>query len=147
MRTFTGILSMLAMGVLAGAILAQSPAPAAKPKLAVTGAHDAGLTKGADLYQRYCASCHGKDGKGGGPVAAALKSTPADLTQLSRGKGGKFPVGSVRQLLGGGSSTPAHGSEEMPIWGPVFRAMSPDQSLAKLRVDNLLRYLETIQQK
>ena len=45
------------------------------------------------------------------------------------------------------SSTPAHGSQEMPIWGPVFRAMSPDENIAKLRVDNLLRYLESIQQK
>jgi hypothetical protein len=35
----------------------------------------------------------------------------------------------------------------MPIWGPVFRAMNPDESIAKLRVDNLLRYLESIQQK
>jgi hypothetical protein len=35
----------------------------------------------------------------------------------------------------------------MPIWGPVFRAMNPDEAIAKLRVDNLLRYLESIQQK
>jgi hypothetical protein len=56
-------------------------------------------------------------------------------------------VGAIRQLLGGGSSKPAHGSAEMPMWGPVFRAMSPDENIAKLRVDNLLRYLERIQSK
>jgi mono/diheme cytochrome c family protein len=104
-------------------------------------------TKGPDLFLRYCAVCHGKDGKGAGPAAAALKATPTDLTQLAKSNGGKFPVGAVRQLLGGGSSTPAHGSAEMPIWGPVFRAMTPDENIAKLRVDNLVRYLETMQQK
>ena len=144
MRILMGILTI---GALAGPALAQSSAQPAKPKLEVAGAHDTSLTKGPDLYQRYCAVCHGKDGKGGGPAAAALKTSPTDLTQLSKSNGGKFPVGSVRQLLGGGSSTPAHGSTEMPIWGPVFRAMSPDENIAKLRVDNLLRYLESIQQK
>lgn len=143
MRIFTGILGILMIGALAGRGLAQE----AKPKLAVAGAHDTNLTKGPDLYRRYCAVCHGKDGKGGGPAAAALKATPTDLTQLAKSNGGKFPVGAVRQALGGGSSTAAHGSAEMPIWGPVFRAMSPDENIAKLRVDNLLRYLESIQVK
>jgi mono/diheme cytochrome c family protein len=133
MRILTGIFGILAMGALA--------------VLAVAAAHDTSMTKGPDLYQRYCAVCHGKDGKGGGPAAAALKASPTDLTQLAKSNGGKFPLGAVRQSLGGGSSTPAHGSEEMPIWGPVFRAMSPDENIAKLRVDNLLRYLESIQQK
>src|ERR1019366_227940 len=142
MRILTGIFGIFTMG-LAGPALAQPP----KPKLEVTAAGDKGLTKGVDLYQRYCAVCHGKDGKGGGPAAAALKASPTDLTELLKSNSGKFPVGTVRQLLGGGSSTPAHGSQEMPIWGPVFRAMSPNERIAKLRVDNLLRYLESIQQK
>ena len=134
-------------GILASGAGRRGLRPGGKTKLAVAGAHDNSLTKGVDLYRRYCAVCHGKDGKGGGPAAAALKATPTDLTQLAKNNGGKFPVGNVRQLLGGGSSTPAHGSTEMPIWGPVFRAMSPDQNIAKLRVDNLVRYLESIQQK
>ncbi len=143
MRISTCIFSILTVSALAGTAFAQ----AAKPKLDVAAAHDTNLTKGADLYQRYCAVCHGKDAKGGGPAAAALKASPTDLTQLAKNNGGKFPLGSVRQLLGGGSSTPAHGSADMPIWGPVFRAMNPDENIAKLRVDNLLRYLESIQQK
>jgi len=137
------IVTMLVSLGLAGAALAQQT----KPKLEVAGARDTSMTKGVDLYQRYCAVCHGKDGKGNGPAAAALKAVPSDLTTLAQKSNGKFPVGSVRQLLGGGSSTPAHGSEEMPIWGPVFRAMNPNESVAKLRVDNLARYLESIQQK
>ncbi|MGA2131667.1 MAG: c-type cytochrome [Bryobacteraceae bacterium] len=130
MRMTTGI---LVLGL--AAALAQQPP------------HDASLTRGVDLYLRYCAVCHGRDAKGAGPAASALKTPPTDLTQLTRSHAGKFPVGGVRQLLGGGSSTPAHGSADMPMWGPVFRAMQPDQSIAKLRVDNLLRYLESIQEK
>lgn len=128
---------------LAGTIVAQQT----KPKVEVAGAGDKGLTKGPELYRAYCAVCHGKDAKGGGPAASALKTSPTDLTQLAKNHDGKFPLGTVRQVLGGGTSTPAHGSEEMPIWGPVFRAMTPDQNIAKLRVDNLLRYLESIQEK
>ncbi|MFN7998869.1 MAG: c-type cytochrome [Bryobacteraceae bacterium] len=127
----------------AGTLLAQQP----QSKVKKAPAHDRGLIKGADLYRGYCAVCHGIDGKGGGPMAGALKTGPSDLTQLSRKNRGTFPLGSVRQMLGGGSSTPAHGSEEMPIWGPVFRAMTPNQSIATLRVDNLVHYLESIQAK
>jgi cytochrome c len=29
---------------------------------------------GPDLYRSYCATCHGRDGKGNGPVAAGLES-------------------------------------------------------------------------
>ena len=139
MRILTGILVIAVTGL--------AFAQESKPKLEVSGAHDKGLTAGKDLFHEYCAVCHGKDGKGGGPAAGALKATPADLTQLTKTHDGKFPVGAVRQLLGGGSSTPAHGSGDMPIWGPVFRGMSPNQSIAALRVDNLVRYLESIQQK
>jgi mono/diheme cytochrome c family protein len=38
---------------------------------------------GRDSFDRYCAACHGSDGRGTGPVAAALKSRPADA-QLFR---------------------------------------------------------------
>jgi mono/diheme cytochrome c family protein len=128
---------------LAGMLFAQQP----KANVETAGGGDRPLTKGPVLYRFYCAPCHGKDGKGGGPAAGALKTAPTDLTQLAKSHGGKFPLGTVRQVLGGGTSTPAHGSEEMPIWGPIFRAMTPDQNIAKLRVDNLLRYLESIQEK
>ena len=39
---------------------------------------------GKDLFLRRCASCHGEDGKGNGPAAAALKTPSADLTQISK---------------------------------------------------------------
>lgn len=39
----------------------------------------------------YCASCHGVDAKGEGPVAKSLNVKPSDLTRIAARSGGKFP--------------------------------------------------------
>jgi len=44
------------------------------------------------MFSGYCAACHGLDGKGTGPAAAALKKAPADLTKISARNGGTFPA-------------------------------------------------------
>lgn len=36
-----------------------------------------------DLYAGRCVTCHGTDGKGGGPAAAALNPKPRDYTDKS----------------------------------------------------------------
>ena len=60
--------------------------------------------------------------------------------------GGVFPRDAVRQVIvSGGSRTGAHGSTEMPVWGTIFRAFEPSDSMVEIRVDNLVRYLESIQ--
>jgi mono/diheme cytochrome c family protein len=103
---------------------------------------------GADLYRSYCASCHGADGKGRGPVASVLKVAPADLTTLAKRHDGKYPAGLVQDTLNG-ARTPnpsaAHGTSEMPLWGAIFRQLDTKESVAKVRVDNLVKYLESIQ--
>ena len=38
------------------------------------------VARGARLYRHNCALCHGADGRGNGPAAAALSVRPADLT-------------------------------------------------------------------
>lgn len=43
----------------------------------------------------------------------------------------------------GKTATPAHGVEDMPIWGDVFR--SEDQARALLRIKNLVKYVQSIQ--
>jgi hypothetical protein len=96
---------------------------------------------------RRAASCHGLGGKGGGPAAPELKTTPPDLTQLSKGNGGKFPSAMVSSVIRGDQVLLAHGSREMPIWGEAFRNVNRDETLAKIKVRNLTLYIESIQQK
>jgi len=104
--------------------------------------------KGPDLFRAHCAACHGFDAKGGGPMAPSLKAVPADLTVLAKHSGGQFPAERVRKIIvGDDSSMSSHGSREMPIWGPIFHQIEEDQDFGNVRVQNLTKYLESIQQK
>lgn len=103
---------------------------------------------GPEMYKAYCAACHGQDGKGAGPAASALKTAPADLTLLSKKNGGKFPTLAVQGYIRGDSNPAAHGSREMPMWGDIFRSVSPQGSaVVEVRVRNLKDYIEGMQQK
>ena len=105
-------------------------------------------SSGKEMYQAYCASCHGPDGKGDGPAAPALKTPPADLTQIAAKNGGKFPQSHVYEVIRGEANLPAHGSAEMPVWGPVFRSISGGhQSEVQLRINNLTEYVASLQKK
>jgi mono/diheme cytochrome c family protein len=96
------------------------------------------LVEAREWFRAYCASCHGIDGKGDGPAAPALKQRPADLTMLAKRNNGRFPTDYVKKVLVHGVSMPAHGSGEMPIWGPTF---------AGINQDKLIEYLESVQTK
>jgi mono/diheme cytochrome c family protein len=103
---------------------------------------------GHEMYVNYCASCHGVDGKGDGPAAPAFKTPPSDLTTLAKRNGGKFPILRVRSILDGQRTVVAHGNQEMPVWGPVLRAVSGgNETVANLRIANLSRYVESLQEK
>ncbi len=80
----------------------------------------ASTERGKELFSEYCASCHGISGKGDGPAAPILKIPPADLTVLATHNKGKFPSVRVLQAIKAGPRIPAHGSEIMPVWGPIF---------------------------
>ena len=105
-------------------------------------------TSGKQMYSSYCAPCHGADGKGQGPVASALKIPPTDLSTLAKNNGGKYPGSHVVTVMQFGSELNAHGSAQMPVWGPILGRMNVGNPQDKpLRISNLSRYLETIQQK
>ena len=126
---------------LAAAVLMQ-----AQTKIRQTPISPTSPASGEQMFMTYCASCHGKDGKGAGPAAPALKKAPTDLTLLTKKNGGKFPGNAVYVAIGGTFNMPAHGSSEMPVWGEVFGRSGTDGQ-AKLRLTNLTKYIESIQAK
>jgi mono/diheme cytochrome c family protein len=100
------------------------------------------------MYLSYCAPCHGVDGRGQGPAAAALRTAPADLTSLSRNNRGRYPDTHILTVLEFGAEIPAHGSVEMPVWGPILGKMNVTNTQERLlRINNLSHYLDSIQAK
>ena len=104
---------------------------------------------GRDLFELYCATCHGRDGKGNGPAAEALRVRPADLTTIARRNGGVFPRSRVESFVTVGEerAAPAHGSKEMPVWGPIFRALDFNDAANKIRLANIVEYVGSLQVK
>jgi mono/diheme cytochrome c family protein len=103
---------------------------------------------GVEMFKNYCAVCHGKDAKGDGPAAPDLKVQPPDLTTLAKRHDGKFPDSYVATVLRNGPKAPAHGTAEMPVWGPLFLSISGgDQGLVNLRISNLVSYPKSVQVK
>jgi mono/diheme cytochrome c family protein len=98
------------------------------------------------MYSQYCAVCHGADGKGNGPAAAALKSPPNDLTQLAKKNGGAFPEMQVLRTITSGDVV-AHGSKDMPIWGNVLKGLDSSASVLQLRLTNLTAHIQSMQSK
>lgn len=111
-------------------------------------------------FEANCATCHGMDARGKGPVAGFLTKNPPDLTQLSRANGGVFPMERLYRVIDGTDLPEAtaqggpHGSREMPIWGRDYRLRdaeyygdapyNPDL-MVRMRVLALLEYLNRLQ--
>ena len=120
---------------------------------------------GKSEFQSSCASCHGADGKGKGPVSTQLKVPPSDLTLLVKNNNGVFPTNAVFETIYGSKTIPAHGTRDMPIWGERFNPIvnlphavdpsywklaGPEQSpevVVRARILAVIDYLNRIQQK
>jgi hypothetical protein len=50
-------------------------------------------------------------------------------------------------LFQGDKLVTAHGSQERPIWGPIFHKIEEDRDNGDIRLHDVARYIETIQQK
>jgi mono/diheme cytochrome c family protein len=101
---------------------------------------------GKGSYTRFCANCHGPDGKGNPTAPNGAKT---DLTQLAKQNGGTFPTLKVEQILTSKTLIPAHGTPEVPVWGKNFG--EPDSqaghTAARERIALLIKYLNSIQEK
>ncbi|MFW5955510.1 MAG: c-type cytochrome [Rhodothermales bacterium] len=107
------------------------------------------IERGRLAYQSFCASCHGVDGRGDGPVADVLTTPLGDLTQLKRQNDGTYPAQEVYTVIDGRNGVQAHGTREMPVWGHVW--MEEDgtpvrQEFVDARINELVEYLRTIQE-
>ena len=135
--------ALFATMIVTTALLAQ-PSPQAELKK-IPAPHTK-ASSGAEMFKSYCAACHGTDGTCQGPAASALKRVPTDLTLLKQANGGQFPAPKVIHVLEGAGDITAHGTIDMPLWGPIFRALDAnDASIAQLRIHNLTKYIESIQ--
>ena len=131
----SGLSCILSLGIMAGQKQDRQPVKQKAERKA-----------GVETYRQYCASCHGKRGKGDGPVAEALKISPSDLTALARTYDGKFPRGYVLAVLIFGKRVTSHGSDDMPVWGARFRKIDPEHDRSgQKHIDDLVAYLESIQ--
>lgn len=101
------------------------------------------VEKGRKLFAQYCATCHGTTAKGEGPVAAALKVGPPDLTAIQQ-TGEKFPFYRVQTKIDGEKEVTAHGTSKMPVWGTVFKRTSGELQ-RHADVYALVKYIESIQ--
>ena len=106
---------------------------------------------GRDTFLRLCASCHGAEGRGDGPVSSSLTTPPADLTQIAKRNGGRFDEQAVMEAIDGRRAVAPHGTEHMPVWGAVFedeqtgKPYPSYQGLLKSRL--LVDYLATLQER
>ncbi|HUO78948.1 MAG TPA: cytochrome c [Steroidobacteraceae bacterium] len=91
------------------ALCAAVPPPAA-------GADYSGYT-GAELYHRFCESCHGRAGAGDGPVSRSLAVALPDLRRIAERHGGRFPDNWVYRVIDGREALLSHGPRDMPVWG------------------------------
>jgi mono/diheme cytochrome c family protein len=132
-----GLVFLVAGGVLAvgGAIL-RAPA----------GFDAAAAAHGKIIYARYCASCHGTEGRGDGPVAADLKVPPANLQTLAAKNGGSFPFEMVTRAIDGRQKTRGHSTPDMPVWAEVFaKTTGTDSPSVESAVGRLAHYIWSIQ--
>jgi len=143
---FISLIAIMAM-ISAFAVAQQAPAQSS-PTVKHVPITNAPSNSGKEMFNSYCAVCHGKDAKGNGPAASAMKTAPTDLTKLAQKEGGKYPAAHVAAVLRGQASTPSHGSQDMPIWGPLFSSLSQGrQGMVQQRITNLVTYIEGLQAK
>jgi hypothetical protein len=104
---------------------------------------------GSYNYRTYCASCHGVDGKGDGPMAESLRFMPPDLTLLARKNGGRYPADLVARVVDGREPVDGHGGPDMPVWGDAFKNADTgfDNEKVRQKIRSVVDFVKTLQQK
>ncbi|MEX0309240.1 MAG: cytochrome c, partial [Tateyamaria sp.] len=107
---------------------------------------------GATLYHRHCATCHGTEARGDGPMRPALLLQPSNLRKLTADNNGTFPIARVVSRIDGRDPLVSHGSP-MPVYGWYFegedtalKAENGQPILTSKPIVDLMAYLESIQE-
>jgi mono/diheme cytochrome c family protein len=108
------------------------------------------VADGHRYFVRYCASCHGTDGLGDGPVAKSLATPPANLRKLGDKYGMPLPTHRIAELIDGRDTARAHGSHEMPVWGAKLYELGHGEKgetgIGEV-IGKIIAYLNTIQDR
>jgi len=140
-------LAVILVTISALAVAQQAPAQTS-PTVKHVPISNASPTSGKEMFNSYCAVCHGTDGKGNGPAASAMKTPPIDLTLLAQKNSGKYPAAHVGAVIRGQAGPSSHGNADMPVWGPLFSSISQGHAgQVQQRVANLVDYIGTLQAK
>jgi mono/diheme cytochrome c family protein len=136
------ILSMKAL--LKGLVLVL-PAVLLFSPLAIASAGD--IKQGRAIYQERCASCHGLNADGHGPVAPALSTPPTNLRPLSERYGNPLPADQIARFIDGRADVKAHGPRDMPVWGEDAWNSDGKRSTGRTSawVKKVIAYLQSIQ--
>lgn len=98
-----------------------------------------------ELFVSYCASCHGIDGVGDGPLATELRRTPANLRLLKQNNNGEFPTQKVQRSIDGRGMPRSHGLPDMPVWGMDWIRDGLNEAEVKARAIMITSYIASIQ--
>ena len=119
--------------------------------LAATPALAQDPAAGLQTYMDHCATCHGVEAKGGGPMAPSLLLQPPDLTTLSARNEGVLPIVRIVTRIDGRDPLVAHGSP-MPVYGDFFegfdvavKAETGQPIMTSQPVVDLLAFIASVQ--
>jgi mono/diheme cytochrome c family protein len=131
------------------AVLAVAFAVSAVPSTGQEKESPIDVVSGAYSFRTHCASCHGTDGKGEGPLTDNLRFRSPDLTRITQRNQGAFPADKIQRIVDGRSPLKGHGGPEMPIWGDAFKGPETgyDEEVVKAKIRAVVDYLRTIQEK
>ena len=136
------------LAILSAIAIGQATSAQSAPQVKHVPITNAPSNSGKEMFKSYCAVCHGVDGKGNGPAASAMKTPPTDLTALAKNSSGQYPAAHVAAVIRGQAVTPAHGSQDMPVWGPLFSSISQGhEAQVQQRITNLVNYIDSLQAK
>jgi hypothetical protein len=82
------------------------------------------------------------------PKGGVQQPPPPDLTLLAQKNSGKYPSAHVSSVIRGQATLASHGTQEMPVWGPLFSSISQGhEAQVQQRTANLVTDSEGRQAK